>query len=115
MSAKTMILTDAAQDRAMAVLEQEQQAILPSQWQKRFYYLFNLAQWSLISSILVFLIMSGFYADEIDMPLPVDAVLWVVLALSAVTIPLFFLNLPLVWKLWRHARLRRHRMLRDRL
>jgi hypothetical protein len=99
----------------MAVLEQEQQAILPSQWQRRFYYLFNLAQWSLISSILVFLAMSGFYLDEIDMPLPVQAVLWVVLALSAVTIPLFFLNLPLVWKLWRHARLRRQLGIREDL
>jgi hypothetical protein len=115
MSVQTMTLTDTTLDRAMAVLEQEQQAILPSRWQRRVYYLFNFAQWSLSSSILILLVTSGFYLDEPNAPLAVLVLLWVVLILSLLIIPLFFLNLGLVGKLWRHARLRRELGIREGL
>lgn len=88
---------------ALAVLDREQAACMPTRRQIVLYRAFNIAVYLLAAMMVV--VLAWLFSDiAMDEP---DVVLGLLLLLCAATLGLFLANIGVMLKLWRHARLRR--------
>jgi hypothetical protein len=107
----TVTLGSGELEAALAVLKREQSEYMPSPRQQLCFRLFNWSIHLFVAVILCNLIAMIVGAD--DIVLQVNAVAFGVLSLAVVVC--FFLNLGLIWKLVRHAKLRRRLRLAGKL
>ncbi len=93
---------------ALAILEREQAACLPTPLQARFYRAFNIAAYLLAAvaaaEIVIFTIA---FAGEDDPSEALEPLHWAFMGLCAILFVLFVLNVGLIRKMYRHAQLRR--------
>lgn len=94
-------------EQSLAILQKEQQVNMISRWQKISYILFNLSIYVFVISFILMTVLSIYYKGKpAGIWLTVMYSLAALFFISAVLIPiLFFLNIPLIRKIWHQIKL----------